>query len=1031
MSHCNVPSAWIPLGLVLILLLPLGCSTGDDGIFVPEDEGDAACRSSLSEADFGTLTLGAFRDTTVVLRNVGDASLAGRAGFVGGNEGFSLVGGDGFFSLEPGQLRRVTVRFRPVREGIATAELRLSSTCRPITLTGAADPPPLCRVEPAVVDFGNQVEGPTEVSRRVTVHNSGGGEVRIEPALEANCSGFRLGSTGSTVLGPGDSTQVEIILPLEVPGSFFCNLLLGAQCSAVALVGTVNAQPVCRLSEARLEFGLDPAPPVPVGEFLDHSVTLTNTGGGVLSGTVGLGPAGACGPYSVLVGAGDYALESGETHTVTVRFAPQAEGSYVCELGFGCDTVVLDGRAAGPRCELSETSLAMGPVELGQSTTGEVILTNTGFGTLRGTVNPSACSPFEIIEGAGDYALVRNASHTVRIRFTPGNVGLSECDLQTGCGTVQVSGTGVEPPAVCSVSTATLAFGTVVLGDSTSTTFLVSNTGGGTLSGTVTSPCSDFRVDPTTADYSVAAGQSHAVIVRFVPQAVGAAVCTLDTGCSDRVIATGTGQEQLPACALGTSELDFGTVTLGESADRSVTLQNTGGGVLEGTVEPLCPAVSVVGEASYSLASGETHVVTLRFSPTTAGPLSCTISTGCESNIAATGTGFDPPPVCEVTPSTLDFGMLFVGETRVDSLTVRNTGGSLLTGTVASPCSEFVIDEASASYSLAANEAATIRVTYVPGVAGDSDCLLATGCAAGVQATGSAEQPPLCEVGAPSLDFGTVETGSTTDMSVTLTNVGGGTLTGTVALPDCDAFSLVAGSGPYALGAGESITVTARYAPSSAGAHACVIETGCAQDVDLSGTAEAPPLCQVSTGSLSFGELVAGDQANQAFTITNVGGGVLSGSVALSGLSCSDFAILSGGTYALGPNQSVTVAIRFAPGGFGTYNCAATTGCGTQVTLSGAGIVGFQRHLYQPILTQSKSNGGCAGSGCHDWTYPNVTQDDFRLLDFGDPDQSRFLRKASGSISHSGGPGAVTGWQIGGSSYNRFVSWIESGALDN
>jgi subtilisin family serine protease len=73
---------------------------------------------------------------------------------------------------------------------------------------------------------------------------------------------------------------------------------------------------------------------------------------------------------------------------------------------------------------------------------------------------------------------------------------------------------------------------------------------------------------------------------------------------------------------------------------------------------------------------------------------------------------------------------------------------------------------------------------------------------------------PSLSVTPASHDFGNVTVGTTADRNFTVTNTGGGTLTGsaTVATP----FSIVSGS-PFNLGAGASASVTVRFSPTATG----------------------------------------------------------------------------------------------------------------------------------------------------------------------------------------------------------------------
>jgi hypothetical protein len=95
---------------------------------------------------------------------------------------------------------------------------------------------------------------------------------------------------------------------------------------------------------------------------------------------------------------------------------------------------------------------------------------------------------------------------------------------------------------------------------------------------------------------------------------------------------------------------------------------------------------------------------------------------------------------------------------------------------------------------------------------------------------------PVCTVNPTALDFGAVEIGSYADRTFSITNTGAGTLSGSV-VESCDHYSLVSGGGSYNLTAGQSVTVTVRFSPTTAGTHLCNVDTGagCTTDVACTG----------------------------------------------------------------------------------------------------------------------------------------------------------------------------------------------------
>jgi subtilisin family serine protease len=72
-----------------------------------------------------------------------------------------------------------------------------------------------------------------------------------------------------------------------------------------------------------------------------------------------------------------------------------------------------------------------------------------------------------------------------------------------------------------------------------------------------------------------------------------------------------------PVIAVTPASRDFGTVTVGASADATFVVQNVGAGTLTGEAKTAAP-FSIVAGGAYALAAGQTQVVTVRFAPTAA-----------------------------------------------------------------------------------------------------------------------------------------------------------------------------------------------------------------------------------------------------------------------------------------------------------------------------------------------------------------------------------------------------------------------------
>jgi hypothetical protein len=171
--------------------------------------------------------------------------------------------------------------------------------------------------------------------------------------------------------------------------------------------------------------------------------------------------------------------------------------------------------------------------------------------------------------------------------------------------------------------------------------------------------------------------------------------------------------------------IDYGTVTVGEYADTSFYVTNTGGDTLTGTVVIDCENFSIqAGEGPYSLARDETLFVTVRYQPNTTGNHECTIADVC-SDVYCQGIG-GPPPVCWVDPTTLDFGTVPAGVIRDTTFTIENIGGGTLSGNVSESCTDFSL-EGPTSYSLGTGQSKEFTVRFEPVAAGSTYCMIETG----------------------------------------------------------------------------------------------------------------------------------------------------------------------------------------------------------------------------------------------------------------------------------------------------------------
>lgn len=451
----------------------------------------------------------------------------------------------------------------------------------------------------------------------------------------------------------------------------------------------------------------------------------------------------------------------------------------------------------------------------------------------------------------------------------------------------------------CSVSPASLSFGQVTVGASADRQFTLTNSGGGTLAGSVAAACSGFQV-VGTGSYALAAGQSRAFTIRFSPPSVGAIACTLSTGHAGcQVVCSGEGVAAPIPCSLNPSALDFGSITVGQSADLTFTLTNQGSATLNGSVDESCSDFSVEGDVLYSLAPGQSATIKVRFLPSAGGARTCTIETGAPGcpTLSASGTGVAANPDCEVSVSELHFGDVGIGDRSDATFSVTNNGTGTLTGTVTEDCPDFSI-AGQASYALPPGQSQTFVVRFEPTQVGPQTCTVnvGSGCSTvACEGTGVVG----CQFQPAALDFGYVRQGEVRCGSTTLRNnsstvqqgwlfaelVGGsGGSPGTISLDGV----IVSGTTqlPYALNPGQSRTFTVCWDTQFASAPCDTIlavwrigstassSAGCRPaELSTRGVVTRGCACSVIPTTLDFGSVVVGDVSpEQEFQITNESG---------------------------------------------------------------------------------------------------------------------------------------------------------------
>jgi hypothetical protein len=540
---------------------------------------------------------------------------------------------------------------------------------------------------------------------------------------------------------------------------------------------------------------------------------------------------------------------------------------------------------------------------------------------------------------------------------------LSFVTILSGCTGVVTAGSGT---GTLQLNPATVSFGNVGVGKSSSQTVTISN--GGTAALTVTQATvsnGQFKVSGVTFPMSMAAGQSGSMTVSVTPTTSGPVNGTLsvqgDAGTAPVVVnlaATGVAASQ--QISLSSSSVNFGSIVVGSQGASSLTISNTGGSDL--TISGVAIAGTGFGFSGITtpkvISAGQSSAVSLSFSPTTAAAAtgSLTITSNDPANptmtVALSGTGTAAPTgTLQANQSSLSFGNVGTGTSSVKQITLTNTGtGSLqITGITVSGTG-LTTSGVAVPATLSPSSQAVLSVTFAPTAVGAVTGTVTvtsngTGSPLAIPVSGTGVQAGLT-ISPSSFNFGSVIDGQTKSQAFTITNSGTAALTISQVSINAPGYS-VNGLSSTSVAVGGTATFNAVFAPTTAGNLAGTVNIASnapnsPATVALSGTGVAvAQTLSFSSSSLAFGNVNTGSSSTKNVTVTNTGNtNVQVSSITVSGTGYTLTGVSVPTT--LTPSQTLTFGVVFTPSAAGASTGSVTvtsnaTGSPATISLSGTG----------------------------------------------------------------------------------------------
>jgi hypothetical protein len=556
-------------------------------------------------------------------------------------------------------------------------------------------------------------------------------------------------------------------------------------------------------------------------------------------------------PFSASPSTTNRTLSTGTAEVNTITFSPGSRGVFV-------DTFVINNNstvAANQRKTVVITGtgiqgvfsgnqqMLFGDVKVGQTKRMGYVITNTGDDTL--FLNNASVSGggYSIISQPTDMSLAPNQKDSVVVELSAtakqtynGTLTLSAQGGVT-VPTVSLAGNGVAP----SIQTAAIQnVGGIRVGLVNAYTLSITNPGNDTLRITnaqfTAGAMNRFAIQGNPVQ-TILGGGEGTISINHTPNDEIADTVTLTILSNAQnsptltVTLFGTGTMPRMALAAGVDTLDFGAVRVTKTGSLSFQVTNPGTDVLTlGNVQLSAP-FSLEAKPS-TIDPKANGTVTIKFSPVAVGAFSgMAIINGDDpanqqDTVYLKGVGVNS---ALSLATSIDFGTSPLNVEVVRDLVLTNDGSAPVTiysyKLNNNTSNAFRIID-SAAHTVAAGGTATVKVAFKPLAAGaaaaqlavavdDNSAPLRTVALSGVGVIGQLTVNPS------SIDFGTIDTGSFAERTITLSNTGTAPVTITSFTENCsDEFQIGTIANPV-IAAGASVTVTVKYTPIDATVDQC------------------------------------------------------------------------------------------------------------------------------------------------------------------------------------------------------------------
>jgi hypothetical protein len=589
--------------------------------------------------------------------------------------------------------------------------------------------------------------------------------------------------------------------------------------------------------------------------------------------------------------------------------------------------------------------------------------------------------PSQLLNNDASYLnLVPSAELTLTVRFTPAQGGsFNKCftiESDGGSPQVNLSAFSKEPNIAIASPVVPFAFADTYTGNHADQTFVVKNAGIATL--TITSlnnPVTPFSIQSDgCSGQNIAPGATCNIVVRFAPTSGGTFSSSFGINSNDpdtpvmNVAISGKGVIAANI-TVDPLSINFGNVQLTKNKQQTVTIKNNGTADLtissiNSVAAPFSIPTNTCPISPSKLVIGASCSFIVQFAPLANGGVSSSITITSDDPakgtvlVSLSGTGVSTPEI-SASPNPLIFLNTPVGSIISQDITVTNIGiVSLHITGMTNPGGVFSMTSNNCLGPLAPAATCTITIQFQPVSQGfasslftiTSDDPVTPVLTENLQGTGSVT--PKISASPSPVNFGSIFAGTTTTQTLTVTNIGTGSLSISSVTGLSSPFSITSNSclGPI-LAANQSCQMSVKFAPAGTGPFTDDITIGSNDPVTpsllvtLKGIGLAAPNITASPNPLTFPNVPVNTTQSHDITVNNTGLAPLTitgvtnpgGDFTMPANSCMGSIAAAG---------SCTITINFKPASIGSQTSSVTINSNDPntpaltVNISGSGFIG-------------------------------------------------------------------------------------------